>query len=257
MQKLMFLLLNVFLLSFGCKTDKLESIQLSQDKISMHYNESIQLDIIYSPADLDIPPLFNWYSEDTNIATVSSKGLVKGVKIGNTNITVQTADKLFRANCTVEIIPVSNLLWLPVVELGQSKAYVKSNESRVLLTEIETAIAYEGENSKIRMIMYIFEDGKLTSAYVLLQNSLEIVREIRIFLEERFDLLTISDGARIYKMNDEVIIVMMVDNAYGLTIFFMENTFSDLDGNLADNQTASVSDINRSLHKIHGVFQHP
>jgi hypothetical protein len=225
MQKFIILPIVVILLLSGCQKDELKSIRLSRDKISMHYNETCQLDVIYTPEDLDIPPLLKWNSEDTAIATVNNNGLVKGKKIGNTSITVHTDDEKFSAYCEVEIIPISNLFMIPVVELGQSKAYVKANETRVLLTEIETAIAYQGENSRIRMIMYIFEDGKLISTYVLLQNSLEVVNEMRIFLEERYEFLTISEGARIYKMNEDIIIVMMVDNAYGLTILIMQNTF--------------------------------
>ncbi len=230
-QKFIVNLILIFTFLSGCKKDGLKSIRLSRDEISMHYNESFQLDVIYSPDDLDVSPLLKWRSENMKIATVNNYGLVQGEKIGKTTISVQTADKNFSADCKVEIIPISNLFNIPVVELGQTKAYVKSNENRVLLTEIETVIAYEGENSKVRMIMYLFEGGKLTSTYVLLQNSLDVVNEIRIYLEERYDLLTISEGARIYKMNDDVIIVMMVDNTYGLTIFYTANTFSDTEGN--------------------------
>ncbi|MGN0468537.1 MAG: Ig-like domain-containing protein [Acutalibacteraceae bacterium] len=63
---------------------------------------TITLDASVSPSNASNKAL-SWSSSNKNVATVSSSGVVKGIKAGNAVITVKTKDGGYTAKCTVSV----------------------------------------------------------------------------------------------------------------------------------------------------------
>ena len=98
--------------------------------------DSFQLLATVSPADATDKSL-RWSSSDPAVATVSSSGLVTGLREGTAVVTAETADGGHRASCTVNVqakeIPVSELRldWPAFVYIGVGEE--ASVELRALL----------------------------------------------------------------------------------------------------------------------------
>jgi len=242
------LILLVSILAFYSCEKELKSIQLGKSEITIHYDESYQLDVSYSPTDVDIPPVFTWYSEDTEVAEVDQNGFVEGVKIGETDINVQTEDAKFQAFCKVIIEPISNLYKEPILEFGQSRAYVKNNETRDLLLETDGGISYEGDNSKVRAIMYLFDYTGLNGVGVLLESNESVLHEALTYLNERYDLMIKIDAAIFFKVNEDVAAVLSVDNSLGLNVIYMEHSFNKSSSSLKQS-------LNEKLIKARESFE--
>lgn len=220
MKNLLILLIST-LAFYSCEKE-LESIQLDKSEITIHYDENYQLNVSYSPTDVDIPPVFTWYAEDTKVAEVDQNGFVEGVKIGETDINVQTEDGKFQALCKVIIEPISNLYIEPVIEFGKSKSYVENIETRLIYGETTDALVYEGDNYKVKYVMYIFEFNRLTSSAVLLiDNAME---EVGTFLSERHDYIGSEDGMLAFRVNANVVAVLTDHYELGLVVLYMENS---------------------------------
>lgn len=235
MKKLIFISITVLFLLNSCKKE-LESISLNPSSISMHYDESEQLEVSYSPSDLEVPPEFNWYTDNEKVAEIDQDGIVYGVKVGETIVYAETTDKKFQASCNVKIIPASNLYKEPVIKLGESKAYVKSNETRVIEDEIIDVIYYKGENSRVRNVFYMFDNGKLDASIVLLANQIPVAEEVLNYLDERYYFQFTGDGSRYYFTQDEkVAVVVGVDDTLGLNVIYMSNSDNKSTSSIIDN----------------------
>jgi uncharacterized protein YjdB len=77
-------------------------VELNKTSITIDEGNSYQLQATVKPADATNKKV-EWTSEDEKIATVDSTGLVKGIKAGNTTITVTTEDGGFTATCSVNV----------------------------------------------------------------------------------------------------------------------------------------------------------
>ncbi|WP_372934830.1 Ig-like domain-containing protein [Mariniphaga sediminis] len=241
------LVIAIALLS-SCKKE-LKSISLSETEIFMHYEETHQLNVSYSPSDVDVPPVFSWSSDDSNIAEIDQNGNVEAIKVGETQVTVQTENGKFQASCNVIIEPISNLYEQPITEWGKSFNYVLENEKRTYIVETESAILYEGENSKVENVMYMFDYSGLNSVIVILKETEAVLDEASVYLEERFDLLTVLDSGIAYKVNNDVVAVLGYDNGLGLFVLYMENTLTK-SSNLMSNQLRDLKNTYKILKKI-------
>ena len=81
---------------------RVNEVKISTDKIEIEEGSSFKLNAIVLPNEAANKEL-KWKSNDENIATVDSEGLVKAIKVGETTITVTTVDKNREANCKVTI----------------------------------------------------------------------------------------------------------------------------------------------------------
>jgi hypothetical protein len=212
--------LIIVLFAFNSCKKELKSIQLDRDEITMHYDESIQINVSYSPTDVDIPPVFTWFSENTKVAEVNQSGLVEGVKIGETNIQVQTEDAKFQAACKVIVEPKSNLYKEPIIEFGQTKSYVKSKETRLIDNEVSNSLLYKGENSKVRYVMYLFDYDMLESSAVMLVSN--VAEEVATFLIERYDIIGEIDNIYLFRVNSSVVVGITYDISLGLIVMYIE-----------------------------------
>ena len=80
----------------------ISNISLSSTNISLNTNEAYQLNTFISPSNATLREL-EWSSSNTNIATVNSNGLIKGINPGNAVITVKVKNSNIQARCNVTI----------------------------------------------------------------------------------------------------------------------------------------------------------
>lgn len=80
---------------------------------------------------------FTWNSSDTDVATVSSSGTIKGIKPGNATISVTTANGL-TAKCDVEVLSREP----KAISISPSEAFLEAGETINLKASIEPEYAY-------------------------------------------------------------------------------------------------------------------
>ena len=78
------------------------SVKLDKKKATVAKGSSLTLKPTISPSDASNKAV-SWKTSDKKIATVSSKGVVKGVRKGTVTITVTTKDKKKKATCKVTV----------------------------------------------------------------------------------------------------------------------------------------------------------
>jgi uncharacterized protein YjdB len=83
-------------------TTPVSSVRLNQSTLSLTRNATYQLIPVISPSTASNRSV-SWSSNNSAIASVTASGLVRGVAIGSTVITVQTADGSVRASCTITV----------------------------------------------------------------------------------------------------------------------------------------------------------
>lgn len=77
-------------------------VQLPFKVMSIEVGETVTFTVMVTPENATNPNVI-WSSSDERVATVSSSGLVTGVKAGTTTITVRTEDGDFTATCVVTV----------------------------------------------------------------------------------------------------------------------------------------------------------
>ena len=77
-------------------------VTLDKSELSLIRREEATLTATVEPQNADNPRV-GWKSSNTDVATVSTKGVVTGVGTGTATITVTTADGGFTAKCTVTV----------------------------------------------------------------------------------------------------------------------------------------------------------
>lgn len=75
------------------------TLTLSENTLTMEINQTHQLTATVSPAATQL----KWSSSNPSVATVSGSGEIKALAVGQTVITVQTADGAAKASCTVSV----------------------------------------------------------------------------------------------------------------------------------------------------------
>ncbi len=81
-------------------------VSLSTTSASVSIGETVQLTATVAPDDASNQGV-TWSSSDTDVATVSSKGVVTGVATGSATITVTTSDGGYTATASVEVTSIS------------------------------------------------------------------------------------------------------------------------------------------------------
>ncbi|MFA6950854.1 MAG: Ig-like domain-containing protein [Lentimicrobiaceae bacterium] len=198
----------------ACKKDKDEPETLTLDKteITLQHNIAQQLNV--TPTQT-----CTWTSADTNVAKVTQAGLVTGVRLGNTKITAKAASGLI-AECNVTVEAASFLYKEPAYKYGESIAYVKSKETRFLLNEDLHGLAYQGENSDVSLVVYIFDNDALMVADVMLNDSINNFPLAQKFLEERYIYLGTQDGVVFYMDYLGNFLGLSIDDNLGLNVLY-------------------------------------
>jgi len=77
-------------------------VTLEKSTIAINENSTVQLKAISLPITA-VNKIVTWSSSDNNIVTVSNTGLVTGITLGSSIITVTTQDGGYTSNCTIVV----------------------------------------------------------------------------------------------------------------------------------------------------------
>lgn len=117
MKKSFFFLLVTILVLVTCARDEdtaptpvntpaaLKEIKISESTLGLKIGDSHQFKVTHSPTSISAPT-YTWESSNPEIATISSTGLLTGVKNGQVTITVSANDKKFTSTCKVTVSAV-------------------------------------------------------------------------------------------------------------------------------------------------------
>lgn len=118
-----------------------KGIELTPNPLTVVVGKSKKLTPNFSPSGASAN--LTWISENENIATVSSSGLVKGVSIGTTTITATTETGL-KAKATVEVLSAPTAVSLPAdIEISVDYYYTLTP----VLTPANTESTYSWKSS--------------------------------------------------------------------------------------------------------------
>ncbi|EOR93384.1 hypothetical protein ADIARSV_3463 [Arcticibacter svalbardensis MN12-7] len=220
MKNLSLLLLPLILLVSCTKDDLTPTIVIDKKAVELKYDGQYQFKISHGSESIDASSLI-WTSSDETVGTVSSLGLFEANRIGTT--TIKAKGTGINVSSEITITPYSTLFNEPVLGFGETLPYIKSKEARTLNTEVSDGLLYNGENSKIRNVMYLFEGSVLKSSIVLLANTDAVSAEAVSFLMERYTYLDESNGIHIFT-NNKVAAGLSNDDNLGLNIIYIKNT---------------------------------
>ena len=162
MKKILFLMTAVLVIA-GCSKSEDGKLTLSANQVSLYSGDTKQVTVNDNAT---------WSSKSEFVAEVSEDGIIKGNHVGKTIITA-TSDN----------------------------GTVKAKEKRTILEDKTSTLGYRGENSAVKSVAYLFENGKLTSSAIALSYS--YTEEIAKFLSERYQVIgKDSDGAYYFINND-------------------------------------------------------
>jgi hypothetical protein len=148
-----------------------------------------------------------WKSSDEKVGTISADGRFSARKVGQTTVTLTIDGQTKESKVTVS--PYMTFIIEPLVEFGSTIANVKSKEKRKLLQETDDLLVYEGENSKVKLISYYKQNGKITSALLLFENVTNTVMDVTTFFKERYPDNGLV-GGNVVHLSD--------DRKYGITL---------------------------------------
>ena len=125
-------------------------IKLSKTKATIEKGKTLTLKATITPSDLSDKSV-TWKSSNTKVATVSSAGKVKGVKVGTATITCTSNSTGLKATCKVT---VENGL----VTLNKAEAYVQKGKTMTLKATVspetltDKSVTWESSDKKIATV---------------------------------------------------------------------------------------------------------
>ena len=190
MKKILFLMTAVLVIA-GCSKSEDGKLTLSTNQVSLYSGDTKQVTVNDNAT---------WSSKSEFVAEVSEDGIIKGNHVGKTIITA-TSDN-GEALCEVVVNAKYSTYTEPVLEFGVDKATVKAKEKRTIWEDNGNVISYKGENSAVKKVAYLFEDGKLTSSALSLSYS--YTEEIAKFLSERYQVVGKTDDDTFLFINNDL-----------------------------------------------------
>ena len=137
----------------SCKNKEVESLEFTQNNISVKKGENIKLTVIVNPTELSNSK-FTWTSSDESIVTVDSNGNIKGIKPGKAEITV-TSSNGKKAVCTVNVVEETVDVQKILLTINKKNINVGST------TQIKAKI--EPENATNRELVWTTSDKNIAT----------------------------------------------------------------------------------------------
>lgn len=192
----------ILLVAVSCTKDNSVPLKISDVEININYDKTHQYSI--KKGDKEVKNI-TWEVKDNTIGSISATGLFTARKVGSTYINASYGGSIVQGN--VNIIPYSTMLLEPVVKFGSSMSDIKYLEKRKFITSTATGMLFEGDNSKIENVLYLFEKGKLTSIGVIFALTTSVAKESILFYQERYprretveDLIVHFNDAKTYSV---------------------------------------------------------
>lgn len=177
MKKILFIAL---LSSIICGCSKDEPLTLNTESITLYPGEMYELTANAAAT---------FRSENPFVATLVGESSIKAMHVGKTIIKVSSENG--SKDCTVEVKSKINLYQDPVFAFGESQEYVKSKETRALVSSSSSSCIYRDTNPQ-RTVIYNFDNDRLSSIGVT--NPLSEASKLGDFLSEKYQLIKIGEG---------------------------------------------------------------
>lgn len=140
-------------------------------------------------------------------------------KVGKFQVTATKGGKSITADVTIE--PYQNFFKEPLMLFGKTKADIKTSETRELVKEVSKSLVYEGENSYVSKIFYLFDDnGVMTSAIAMFPTGYDSNDRVATFYKERYTVLGVENNIIALKNLDKPIYMYMRYTTYGLNVVY-------------------------------------
>lgn len=221
--KQLFLFLLLVLAIAACKkseeAQQIQPVMLDKTDVQLHYDETYPFKLTQGGKGVDATT-YTWVSKDTLVGKIDAKGVFYGNHIGETAVTGTSKDGKTKLEAKVTVVPKTTMFKMPVIEFGTSKANVKSKETRVMLKDSVDRLTYQPENTKIRRVIYDFENAALTASYVLPGETDELIKEALTYLDERFVYLDQDNVAYYFQVSPTVAAAIFREQTFGVTIAF-------------------------------------
>ncbi|MDE7410412.1 MAG: hypothetical protein K2M94_00020 [Paramuribaculum sp.] len=159
------------MLMFTACGDEPDNIKLSKTTYTM-YHEDTQTIEGTNVADIV------WESDNEFVATIKN-GTITGQYVGKTSVKSTTQNLSF----TVDVKPKYNTYEEPHLEWGASKSAIKAKYGTPT-SENTNSLLYETSNSNAPIMLYMFENGKMTTCGVVCKMS--TAYQLGDFLVERY-----------------------------------------------------------------------
>jgi hypothetical protein len=214
--KKIYLLPILFLILSSCSKDKKDpepepTTFIDSATLDLKYDKQHQFIVTKGTEVLDGSTL-KWSSSDTLVGKVDLKGNFKGRKIGTTTVTGTVNGKTVESKIT--ITPYSTTFKEPYLGFGSDVATVKANETRKFITQLTSSLSFEGDNSKIRAVLYLLDaNNKMTSAGIFFENSSAMVTDVTTFFKERYPIYGSQDGVAVFFDDKNTIGIQLSANA--------------------------------------------
>jgi hypothetical protein len=231
MKKITLLMMTLIVIATACKKDEEPKLTIDQTEISLNHDGTKQLTASMA---------CTWSTSDSNVVTVSSAGMAKGIRIGDATITAKQNGQ--SVTCYVHVTPTSLLFAEPCIDFTLGKSGVKNFEKRTLLMEQTESLMYEGEKSGILYMMYMFENSHLDGAVAMLQTSSVVAEEAVTYLDERYLFLDYSDDIAMYTNGNGMVAGLTVDDSLGLIIVYIKDS-GKKSGSIIDQIKAIVTEL--------------
>ena len=134
-----------------CKVTIVEGgVKLNKTKANILKGKTLTLTATVTPSTLSDKSV-TWKSSDTKVATVSSKGKVKGVKAGTATITCTSNATGLKATCTVTVVK-------GIVTLNKTEACVEKGKTMTLKATItpetltDKSVTWKSSDTKIATV---------------------------------------------------------------------------------------------------------
>lgn len=156
--------------SCGGDDDEPDSSKLTKTSYSMYHEDEQNIE------GTNVKDLV-WNSDNEFVATVEH-GIIKGQFVGNT--TVQSTNNL---SFSVEVKPLYHTYDEPCLDWGASKSTIKAKYGTPK-SEDSSSLLYQTSNSKAPIMLFMFENGKLSGSGVVCKIS--VASQLADFLIERY-----------------------------------------------------------------------
>lgn len=229
------LLIALILLTItSCKKDDPgPSYSFDKSDLVLFRNGTTQLKVTGATTEV-----FKYTSNNDNIASVSSTGLITGNRVGKTIIRV--AYNNYKDSCNVSIMPLYNTFVEPITEFGISKSYLKSKEKRILYTESATIAIYKGSREE-KYVSYFFENDKLTSSAAILSSSYSSA--IGSYMAERYVIVSLSPVLG-YSVDNKFMVGTSLSADLDWFVFYMPHT------NKSSKINSQINDASKKFSEL-------
>lgn len=168
------------------------SVSLRPAEMELKYDEEQEITPVYSDEGSAKDKLYNWENNNKNVVSfeivAGGKIKVKATRIGDAVITYRAQDSSIFAECKISVNARTTFLSGIRFNAGDSKNTVKNNVQWTLNERESTdkLLVYDVGMEKIKQEIYYFENDKLFSLLVILNDTEEIETEAIGYLKERF-----------------------------------------------------------------------